>query len=102
MTWLSDITAGMVGALLSARLVISWDLKKKFPAARNNMYAVRQTAGRSIIMAIKTAWQKRQEAAGKREFDRWDWLRGCGSRQVQARKALYLMGYKVNYPFRKR
>ena len=53
-------------------------------------------------MAIKTAWQKRQEAAGKREFDRWDWLRGCGSRQVQTRKALFLTGYKVNYPFRKR
>ena len=53
-------------------------------------------------MAMKTAWQKRQEATGKREFDRWDWLVGYHSRRVQIRKALYIEGYKVNYPFRKK
>ena len=53
-------------------------------------------------MAMKTEWQRRQEAVAEKAYKRWDWLRGCGSRQVQARKALYLMGYKVNYPFRKK
>lgn len=53
-------------------------------------------------MALKTEYQKRQEVAGKREYDRWDWLRGWEERRVQARKALYMMGYKVNYPFRKK
>ena len=52
-------------------------------------------------MAIKTKWQQRQEAAGTRGYARWDWLFGCGSRHVQIRKALYIMGYTVNYPFRK-
>ena len=54
------------------------------------------------MMALKTNWQRRQEAAGKREFDRWEWCFGCGNRQVQIRKALYIEGYKVNYPFRKK
>ena len=53
-------------------------------------------------MALKTNWQKRQEAAGKREYDRWDWVPGYEKRKIQYRKALYLEGYKVNYPFRKR
>ena len=53
-------------------------------------------------MALKTAYQKRQEAAGKREYARWDWLFGCGSRRITIRKALYIMGYTVNYPFRKK
>ena len=53
-------------------------------------------------MALKTKWQKRQEAIGAREYARWDWLWGYKSRRVQVRKALYMMGYKVNYPFRKR
>ena len=55
-----------------------------------------------FIMALKTEWQKRQEAAGAREYARWDWLYGYKERKVQIRKALYLEGYKVNYPFRKR
>ena len=58
--------------------------------------------GRMYIMAMKTEWQRRQEAAGEREYKRWDWLFGCGSRHVQIRKALYIMGYTVNYPFRKK
>lgn len=53
-------------------------------------------------MALKTKWQMRQEAAGKRKYDRWDWLFGYGSRHVQIRKALYIMGYTVNNPFRKK
>ena len=53
-------------------------------------------------MALKTAWQKRQEAAGTRGYARWDWLFGYGARHVQIRRALYLMGYTVNYPFRKK
>ena len=53
-------------------------------------------------MAIKTSWQRRQEAAGTREYARWDWLVGYNSRQVQIRKALYAEGYKVNCPFRKK
>ena len=53
-------------------------------------------------MAIKTKWQKIQEAIGAREYARRDWMYGYKSRRVQVRKALYLEGYKVNYPFRKR
>ena len=53
-------------------------------------------------MAMKTEWQKRQEAAREREFKRWDWMHGYKERRVQYRKALYIEGYKVNYPFRKR
>lgn len=54
-------------------------------------------------MALKTEWQKRQEAAGKREYDRWDWVHGKSTkRKIQYRKALYMEGYKVNYPFRKK
>lgn len=53
-------------------------------------------------MALKTNYQKRQEAKGAREYARWDWLWGYNSRRVQIRKALYIDGYKVNYPFRKR
>ena len=54
------------------------------------------------MMALKTNWQRRQEAIGRREYDRWEWLVGYNSRQVQIRKALYIEGYKVNYPFRKK
>ena len=53
-------------------------------------------------MAMKTAWQRRQEAAGAREYARWDWLFGYNFRKVQIRKSLYIMGYTVNYPFRKK
>lgn len=53
-------------------------------------------------MALKTKWQKMQEAIGAREYARWDWLYGYKERKVQIRKALYIDGYKVNYPFRKR
>lgn len=53
-------------------------------------------------MALKTKWQQRQEEIGRREYARWDWLRGCDSRRVQIRKALYMEGYKTNYPFRKK
>ena len=53
-------------------------------------------------MAMKTEWQRRQDAAGEREYKRWDWLVGYNSRRVQIRKALFLEGYKVNYPFRKK
>ena len=53
-------------------------------------------------MATKTNWQRRQEAAGEREYKRWDWLFGYNFRKVQIRKALYMEGYKVNYPFRKK
>ena len=63
-----------------------------------------KAAERRFIMAIKTNWQRLQEAAGAREYSRWDWLYGynSNSRRVQIRKALYIEGYKVNYPFRKR
>ena len=53
-------------------------------------------------MAMKTAWQRRQEAAGTREYARWDWVNDNTKRKIQYRKALYLDGYKVNYPFRKK
>lgn len=56
----------------------------------------------ACIMALKTEWQRRQEAAGKREFKRWDWIHGYKERRIQYRKALYMEGYKVNYPFRKK
>ena len=58
--------------------------------------------GRMYIMALKTNWQRRQEAAGAREYARWDWVPGYEKRKIQYRKALYLEGYKVNYPFRKK
>ena len=89
----------MVGVSSSVRQGASWDFVRKFPAARSN---VDRHKRRICIMAIKTAWQRRQEAAGKREYDRWDWICGYDSRRVQVRKALYLEGYKVNYPFRKK
>jgi hypothetical protein len=53
-------------------------------------------------MALKTNWQKMQDATCARRYARWDWIRGWEKRRVQARKALYMMGFKVNYPFRKR
>ncbi len=53
-------------------------------------------------MAIKTKWQIAQEAKSARKYARWDWLGGYNSRRVQYRKALYMEGYKVNYPFRKK
>ena len=52
-------------------------------------------------MALKTNWQRRQEAAGERECRRGEWISWKDKRKVQLRKALYTMGYKVNYPFRK-
>ena len=54
------------------------------------------------MMAIKTNWQRRQEVAAAREYARWDWLFGYNTRRVQIRKALYIAGYKVNYPCRKK
>ena len=54
------------------------------------------------IMALKTAWQRRQEAAGEREYKRGEWISWKDKRKVQLRKALYVEGYKVNYPFSKR
>ena len=53
-------------------------------------------------MALKTKWQMRQEAAGAREYRRWDWVHGSTKRKIQYRKALYMEGYTVNYPFRKK
>ena len=53
-------------------------------------------------MALKTKWMIRQEWPSNRRYARWDWLRGYTSRRVQIRKALYIMGYTVNYPFRKK
>ena len=53
-------------------------------------------------MALKTAYQRRQEATGAREYARWDWVPGYEKRKIQFRKALYIEGYKVNYPFRKK
>ena len=52
-------------------------------------------------MALKTKWEMRQEAPGIREYKRWEWMLGYTSRRIQIRKALYIMGYKVNYPARK-
>ena len=51
---------------------------------------------------VKTKYQRIQEAIGARKYARWDWMYGYKERKVQVRKALYLEGYTVNYPFRKR
>lgn len=52
-------------------------------------------------MALKTKYQKREEAAAQRAYNRREWMWGYTSRRIQIRKALYIMGYKVNYPVRK-